>query len=117
MRTSASFGSSCPCLDNLKRALKAATEHDEASLEEGVRLVHRALTEALAREGVVEIDAVGAFDPHVHEALLTQPSAEPEGTVLEVIEKGYAAGDRVIRPARVVVAAKAQEEQGGDADD
>ncbi len=100
-----------PVLDNLERALKAATEHDEASLEEGVRLVHRALRDALGREGLVEIDADGVFDPHVHEALLTQPSAEPEGTVLEVIEKGYRVGDRVVRPARVVVSA------GGDADD
>ena len=100
-----------PVLDNLERALKAATEHDEASLEEGVRLVHRALRDALGREGLVEIDADGVFDPHVHEALLTQPSTEPEGTVLEVIEKGYRVGDRVVRPARVVVSA------GGDADD
>jgi len=100
-----------PVLDNLERALKAATEHDEASLEEGVRLVHRALRDALGREGLMEIDAGGVFDPHVHEALLTQPSAEPEGTVLEVIEKGYRVGERVVRPARVVVSA------GGDADD
>lgn len=100
-----------PVLDNLERALAAASAHDEASLEEGVRLVHRALRDALEREGIVEIDADGAFDPHVHEALLMQPSEEPEGTVLEVIEKGYMAGDRVLRPARVTVSA------GGDADD
>ena len=47
----------------------------------------------------------GAFDPHVHEALLSQPGegAEP-GTVLQVVQKGYRLGDRVLRPARVVVA-------------
>ena len=94
-----------PVLDNLERALAAATEHDEASLEDGVRLVHRALRDALEREGLVEIDADGAFDPHVHEALLTQPSDEPEGMVIEVVEKGYRVGDRVLRPARVVVSA------------
>ena len=94
-----------PVLDNLERALAAASEHDEASLEEGVRLVHRSLRDALGREGLVEIDADGAFDPHVHEALLTQPSNEPEGTVIDVVEKGYRVGDRVLRPARVVVSA------------
>ena len=94
-----------PVLDNLERALAAASQHDEASLEDGVRLVHRALRDALEREGRVEIDADGAFDPHVHEALLTQPSSEPDGTVIEVVEKGYRVGDRVLRPARVVVSA------------
>ena len=100
-----------PVLDNLERALAAASEHDEASLEEGVRLVHRALRDALEREGLVEIAADGSFDPHVHEALLTQPSDEPEGTVIAVVEKGYLVGDRVLRPARVVVSS------GGDPGD
>ena len=105
-----------PVLDNLERALAAASEHDEASLEDGVRLVHRALRDVLGREGLVEIDTDGAFDPHVHEALLTQPSDEPEGTVLEVIEKGYRVGDRVLRPARVVVAAPEGQRDGDEND-
>ena len=63
-----------PVLDDLERALVAAEEHEEAKLEEGVRLVHRELRSALAKEGLVEIETDGAFDPHVHEALLTQPS-------------------------------------------
>jgi molecular chaperone GrpE len=45
------------------------------------------------------------FDPHVHEALLTQPSEAEEGSVIDVVQKGYTLGDRVVRPARVVVAA------------
>ena len=61
-------------LDDLERALEAAEEHEEAKLEEGVRLVHRELADALAKEGLVEIETDGAFDPHVHEALLSQPS-------------------------------------------
>src|ERR671919_662841 len=92
-----------PVLDDLERALEAAAEHEEAKLEEGVRLVHRELKEALAKEGLVEIETNGGFDPHVHEALLTQPSAEDEGSILEVIQKGYRLGDRVVRPARVVI--------------
>src|SRR5207249_3935853 len=100
-----------PVLDDLERALAAAEEHEEAKLEEGVRLVHRELVDALSREGLLEIDTDGRFDPHVHEALLAQPSDEDEGTVIEVIQKGYRLGDRVLRPARVVVAGPKQEEE------
>ncbi|HEY7002812.1 MAG TPA: nucleotide exchange factor GrpE [Gaiellaceae bacterium] len=92
-----------PVLDDLERALEAAAEHEEAKLEQGVRLVHRELVEALAREGLVEVETDGQFDPHVHEALLSQPSDEDDGAVLEVLQKGYRLGDRVLRPARVVV--------------
>ena len=84
-------------------ALEAAAQHEEAKLEEGVRLVHRELVEALAREGLVEVETDGHFDPHVHEALLSQPSDQDDGAVLEVLQKGYRLGDRVLRPARVVV--------------
>jgi molecular chaperone GrpE len=103
-----------PVLDDLGRALDAAEEHEEAKLEEGVRLVHRQLSELLRREGLAEIETDGKFDPHVHEALLTQPSEAPEGSVIDVVQKGYRLGERVLRPARVVVAAAPPEVSGGD---
>jgi len=94
-----------PVLDDLERALEAAEEHEEAKLEEGVRLVHRSLLDALQKQGLELIETSGAFDPHVHEALLTQPAGDAEpGSVLQVLQKGYRLGDRVLRPARVVVA-------------
>ncbi len=96
-------------LDDLERALEAAEEHEEAKLEEGVRLVHRALDGRSRGEGLAEIETDGDFDPHVHEALLSQPSDAEEGSVIEVLQKGYRLGDRVLRPARVVVAAAQQE--------
>jgi len=94
-----------PILDDLERALDAAESHEEAKLEEGVRLVHRSLFEALRKQGLEVIETDGAFDPHVHEALLSQPveDAEP-GSVVQVLQKGYRLGDRVLRPARGVVA-------------
>ncbi len=93
-------------LDNLERALVAAEQHEEAKLEEGVQLVHRSLAGLLEREGLAEIETNGQFDPHVHEALLTQPAPDrAEGSILEVAQKGYRLGDRVLRPAQVVVAA------------
>jgi molecular chaperone GrpE len=94
-----------PILDDLGRALEAAAEHEEAKLEDGVRLVHRSLSDLLTKEGLAEIETQGKFDPHVHEALLSQPSDEEEGSVIEVVQKGYMLGDKVLRPARVVVAA------------
>jgi len=100
-----------PVLDDLERALTAAAEHEEVKLEEGVRLVHRELSHVLQKEGLIAVDTEGKFDPHEHEALLTQPSDAEEGAILEVIQKGYRLGDRVLRPARVVVSA------GGDEND
>ncbi len=98
-----------PVLDDLERTLEAAASHDEGKLADGVRLVHRALAEALAKEGLVEVETEGAFDPHTQEALLSQPSGEAEGTVIQVLQKGYRLGDYVLRPARVVVSSGDQE--------
>ena len=96
-----------PVLDDLERTLEAAERHEDAALVDGVRLVERSLRRALEKEGLVEIEADGAFDPHVHEALLTKPEEGVEpGSVLEVVQRGYRVGDRVVRPARVVVAAE-----------
>jgi molecular chaperone GrpE len=94
-----------PVLDDLERTLEAAERHEEAALVEGVRLVERSLRSALEKEGLVEIETSGPFDPHVHEALLSQSrdGAEP-GSVVEVLQRGYRIGDRVVRPARVIVA-------------
>jgi molecular chaperone GrpE len=88
-----------PVLDDLERAI-----NHEGDIEEGVKLIHRALADALAKEGLVEIATDGKFDPHTQEALLSQPSEEEEGTVIQVLQKGYKLGDRVLRPARVVIA-------------
>ena len=106
-----------PILDDLERALAAAEEHQEAQLEEGVRLVHSTLASLLTRHGVKPIETEGKFDPYVHEALLSQPSEAEEGSVIDVVQKGYKLGERVVRPARVVVASPPapQEEPAGDA--
>jgi molecular chaperone GrpE len=94
-----------PVLDDLERTLEAAEQHEEAALVDGVKLVEQSLRKALQKEGLAEIETDGRFDPHVHEAVLTQarPGAEP-GSVLEVLQRGYRVGDRVVRPARVIVA-------------
>ena len=95
-----------PVYDDLERALEAFGDgRDGDAIADGVALVQRSLWGVLEREGVSIIDPVGEmFDPHRHEALLSQPSDRPEGTVLEVVQRGYDLGERVLRPARVIVA-------------
>jgi molecular chaperone GrpE len=105
-----------PVLDDLERALESAEKHEEGQLEDGVRLVHRSLEAALKKEGLAEIETNGRFDPHVHEALLSQPSEAEEGSVIQVLQKGYRLGDRVVRPARVVVAAALPEPSENEKD-
>jgi molecular chaperone GrpE len=94
-----------PILDDLERSLEAAERHEEAALVDGVKLVERSLRTALEKEGLVEIATDGPFDPHVHEAMLTQAREGAEsGTVVDVVQRGYRIGDKVVRPARVIVA-------------
>jgi molecular chaperone GrpE len=96
-----------PVLDDLRRALEAApAELNAHPWVQGLFLVARRLTTQLEQVGVREIGTPGErFDPHVHEAITTQTQPDvPEGTVLHVIQPGYALGERIIRPAQVSVA-------------
>ncbi len=98
-----------PAIDDLDRALAAAQEVADGAdnpLVEGIKLVHADMVAALARVGIEGYSPKGEpFDPQHHEAMAQQPvpGAEP-GTIVEVYQRGYALGDTVIRPARVVVA-------------
>ena len=92
-------------LDNLERALDASEHHEEAKVAEGVQLVRQQLTDVLERRGLDEIEAApgSVFDPHVHEALSQRAVGASRGVIVEVWQRGYRLGDRVVRPARVVV--------------
>lgn len=100
--------------DDLRRSLEAArqsageeTEGAVGALVEGVELVHRKFQDVLGRVGVEPIEAVGRpFDEEEHEAVMQQPAEDAEpGTVLAEVQPGYRLGDRVLRHARVIVAA------------
>jgi molecular chaperone GrpE len=95
-----------PAIDNLDRALKAASDED-SQLIEGIKLVHSDLLSALQRVGVEPFSPEGeAFDPQFHEAVAQQPIEGVEsGVVAEVFQQGFRLGDSVLRPARVLVAA------------
>jgi molecular chaperone GrpE len=91
-------------VDNLERALETADGSSE-SLASGVEMVLGGLHETLKRNGIDVVDPNGEkFDPTMHEALSTQPVEGTEGgVVVEVLQKGYALGEQLVRPARVVV--------------
>lgn len=94
--------------DSLEMGLAAADDADERSLREGTEATFKQLTATMERFGVVEVDPEGEpFDPEHHEAMTMQPSTEVEpGSVLTVIQKGYLLNGRLLRPARVIVAAE-----------
>jgi len=97
-----------PIVDDLERALKnRPTEGEGAAWAEGIELVYRKLLAALEADGVRPMEAEGSmFDPNLHEAILQEPSEEHEsGQVIEVLQRGYLIGERVLRPALVKVAA------------
>ena len=97
-----------PVLDDLERAMAdRPAEGNGASWAEGIDLVYRKLQQILEAEGVKPMDAEGAmFDPTLHEAVVSMPSDEHEsGQIIEVMQRGYTIGDRVLRPAMVRVAA------------
>lgn len=98
-----------PIMDNFERALQAAeAQHSYESLLEGVSLTLRQLKEALQKEGLEPIKAVGQeFNPELHEALMRVTTDEyPENTVIDELEKGYTLCGKVLRPSRVRVATK-----------
>jgi molecular chaperone GrpE len=99
--------------DSLSRALlvvppDARDTADEAtkSLINGMELTEREMQRLLRKHGVTPIEAEGQkFDPHKHQAMFEVPDpTKPEGTVVQVMQQGYAIGDRVLRPAMVGVA-------------
>lgn len=92
-----------PLMDDLERALKSVDAH-LASLTwvDGIRLIYRKFQALLEMAGVEEIEADGqSFDPSQHEAVSQAPGEDNK--VISVVQKGYRLGDRVIRPAMVVV--------------
>ena len=101
-----------PVMDNLTRALDAERSVESGESAEfrhflhGVQLISKQLSEVLESFGVQPIPAVGErFDPHIHEAVVTEPSDEHEpDTVVEELARGYRIGDRLLRPAMVKVA-------------
>jgi molecular chaperone GrpE len=105
-----------PVLDNLSRALEAEQSVEASESKEfrhflhGVELISKQLNEVLESFGIQPIAAVGErFDPHIHEAVVTEASDEYEpDMVIAELARGYRIGDRLLRPAMVKVAARTE---------
>ena len=95
-----------PVVDSLEQALQLADKHGDTSMHEGLELTMKLFVDVLEKFGVQQLDPQGAiFDPQEHEAMSIQEVADvPPNSVLVVFQKGYKLNDRVIRPARVIVA-------------
>jgi len=100
-------------LDTFDKALEDSKANDDVRrLKKGFESTHRQFLQTLQRQGLREVRGDGEFDPFVHEAVLTEETDEAEeGRILELLQKGYSLGNKVIRPARVKVAKRKMAEE------
>jgi len=97
-----------PAIDDLERALKNRPQDESGALwAEGVELIYRKMLNVLEAEGVTPMDPAGEiFNPNLHEAIMQSESDEHESDhIIEVLQRGYMIGERVLRPAMVRIAA------------
>ena len=102
-----------PVLDNFGMGMQMAEKEQGSMLFQGMSMVQGQLNEFFTSQGVkpVEVDTGGDFDPNFHEAVSQESSEEVEaGKVLRVVRRGYFIGERLLRPANVIVAKGADEE-------
>lgn len=95
-----------PVLDNLDRALASCAEEGDSPIKQGVEMIAKQFYEVLGKLNVTEIAALGeTFDPQVHNAIMhVEDETYQEGEIIEVFQKGYQMGDKVIRHSIVKVA-------------
>lgn len=105
-----------PVFDNLERAMKAGESKgaDISGIMEGIEMVLRLFDDTAQRIGLTRIEAVGQrFDPAVHDAFQqVETNEQPPGTIVAEYQTGYRLGDKLLRPAMVVVARKRSEPEG-----
>jgi molecular chaperone GrpE len=94
-----------PVIDNLERALAAGGSRDSAQFHQGVEMTLKQLQQLLRQHGVESEEIIGqTFDPHRQEALSPgHDPAQPDHAILEVVQRGYRRGAKIVRPAKVIV--------------
>jgi len=105
-----------PVIDNLERAVEASKEAvDVAAVRDGVMMVLKQFEDTASRISLERVESVGKrFDPNVHDAFQQVETDEhPPGTIIQEYQPGYMLGDRLLRPAMVVVARKAKPAESG----
>jgi molecular chaperone GrpE len=94
-----------PVMDNLERALAAGASRDSEQFHQGVAMTLKQVQQLLQKHGIESEEIIGKpFDPHRHEALSQgHDAAHPDHAILEVVQRGYRKGTKVVRPAKVIV--------------
>ena len=115
--TEAAITEFLPVLDNFDRAIAQAPAAGDP-FADGMRMVYEQFSNVLSKAGVTPIVANGeAFNPEIHEAIAYQPSPDaPEGQVIYEAKRGYRMGDRVVRPASVIVSSGAPKTEAAPVD-
>ena len=100
-------------LDVLEQAAASTqTATNIESIKQGLGLIKQEFVKMLSSEGIAEIDCLNKpFDPSLHEAVEQVESQQPEGTIIEVMQKGYKLKEKMIRPAKVKVAKNVEQKQ------
>ncbi|MFP3215006.1 MAG: nucleotide exchange factor GrpE [Candidatus Micrarchaeota archaeon] len=102
-----------PTLDEFELALSVSSKENKEI--KGFEMIFSNLLDALKSEGLEVIETNGKYDPYKHEIILTKESDKEEGSILEVVRKGYMLNGILLRPATVIVA-KAKSEPSGEAE-
>ena len=105
-----------PVIDNFEMGMQMAGQDTSSMIYIGMSMVQKQLVDFLEGQGVEPIPTeVGQmFDHNIHEAIMSEPSEQPEGTILRVLRKGYNLRGRLLRPANVVTAAAPETEEKKD---
>jgi molecular chaperone GrpE len=101
-----------PVLDEFQLAMTAMEKTEDKDMLKGIKMLYSNFMDTLKRNGLSEIGCEGRADPFRHEVVMVKESKEKEGTILEVVQKGYEFNGRMIRHASVIVA-KPQEKNEG----
>ena len=101
-----------PVIDNFEMGMQmAAQQGTDSMIYIGMSMVQKQLADFLAAQGVEAIEAAPGqeFDHNVHEAIMSEPSDQPEGTIIRILRRGYNLRGRLLRPVNVVTAAPKEE--------
>jgi molecular chaperone GrpE len=100
-----------PVVDEFELALQAMDKAGDTEMLKGIKMLYSNFMDTLKRNGLSEISCEGRSDPFRHETVMVMPSKEKEGTILEVVKKGYEVNGRMIRHASVIVAKPEEQEK------
>ena len=106
-----------PVIDNFEMGMQMAQQDTSSMIYIGMSMVQKQLTDFLSSQGVEPIECTPGqeFDHNVHEAIMSEPSDQPEGSIIRILRKGYNLRGRLLRPVNVVTAAAPAEESAPQA--